>query len=80
MKTRRLVGGLIEVVGIGIVLMVTDGSNYEIAARLFGLVLMFVGLIVGKLWEDTDKKPNQSQEGYSKSDDHNPYPEEIIKA
>jgi len=80
MKTRRLLGGLIEVVGIGIVLMVADGSNHEIAARLFGVVLMFVGLIVGKLWEDTDKKPNQSQEGYSKSDDHNPYPEEIIKA
>lgn len=71
MKTRRTIGAIALILGIFLAACTADGTKGEIALRCAGVVLSATGAAVGRF-----DKMDDDDNGYSKQDDHNPYPEE----
>ena len=54
-----------------------DGFGYVVALLLAGLALFGIGAWLAGLLDTEDKQKQTVEiEGFSKQDDHNPYPEE----
>lgn len=81
MKTRQTIGAIIAIVGLFIAVCTADGSSHELACRFIGIALFATGAVIGRFFDGMEDIPEPATEsnddsGYSKTDDHNPYPQE----
>ena len=78
MKTlsiSEIIGGMIFFIGIFIAVCTVDNSENEMLMRIVGVALAVIGSIITK-YEPSKSDEDEQDCGYSKTDDHNPYPEE----
>ena len=81
MKTRKTIGFVLAIAGLFIAVCTKDGSSHELACRFFGIALFATGAFIGRFFDGMEDKPEPATEGdddngFSKTDDHNPYPQE----
>ena len=75
MKASKIIGGVAVIIGLFLAICTADGSVNEMASRCAGVALCVAGGFVGGYFARPDEE-QQDDNGYSKADDHNPYPEE----
>ena len=51
MKTRKLIGGFIAIVGVTAAVSVCDGSACEMLIRGIGVAMTFTGMFIGKFFQ-----------------------------
>ena len=81
MKTRKTIGAVLAIAGLFIAVCTMDGSSHELACRFFGIALFATGAFIGRYFDGMEDKPETATEGdddngFSKTDDHNPYQQE----
>ena len=79
MKTlsiSEIIGGTIFFIGIFIAVCTVDNSENEMLMRCVGVALAVIGSIITKFEPSKSDDDTEAESGYSKTDDHNPYPEE----
>ncbi len=81
MKTRQTIGFVLAIAGLFIAVCTKDGSSHELACRSFGIALFVTGVFTGRFFDGMEDTPEPATEddddsGFSKTDDHNPYPQE----
>lgn len=56
MKTKKIIGGIMAVLGIFAAVTVTDGSSYEMAIRFGGIALFAIGAFIAGAFDFQQKK------------------------
>ena len=56
--------------------MMCIGGDYEIMFKLAAVAMLGIGAWMADLFDKEQPQAAAEGDGYSKSDDHNPYPEE----
>ena len=61
---RKILFGLLAIVGLMLAICVTDNSDYEILIRFIGVAMFFTGALLGG-WMDNDNKHKPNRYGTS---------------
>lgn len=56
MKTRKIIGGAIAIIGLVAAVSVCDGSAHEMAVRTVGTAMFVVGCLIAKVFDFQNKK------------------------
>lgn len=56
MKARKLVGGVIAIIGVAAAVSVADGNAHETLVRAIGVAMFFIGTFTAKAFDFQNEK------------------------